>query len=175
MDECYFGPKAKGRGPGMHKEKVAVVEMVERESGQRRSVVMKRVTGGNILKVIDEHIEDGTMINTDQSGVYARVPTWYGHRRVRHKVKGFKTGKAEYHRVDKDGQTVTTNYAESSFSLLRRGVIGTFHSLSSKYLPLYVAEFDMRFNLRKMTDGERMVAMIAKTAGKRTTLKKLKA
>ena len=64
---------------------------------------------------------------------------------------------------------VHTNTVESSFSLLKRGVVGTFHSLSKKYLPLYLAEFDHRWNTRKDTDGERTVDGLKMAKGKRLT------
>ncbi len=174
VDECYYGPKARKAGPGSKDKKVAVIGMVERETGQRRSYVLKRVNADGMAKMIEENVQSGATVNTDQSGLYAHTPLWFTHKSVNHERRG-KDGKREYYRIDKTGDVVTTNFVESSFSLLRRGVIGTFHTLSTKYLPLYVGEFDFRFNQRKVTDGERMVAMIAKTKGKRTTLKELKA
>jgi hypothetical protein len=57
------------------------------------------------------------------------------------------------------------------FSLLKRGVIGTFHHVSKKHLPLYLAEFDARYSARKVTDGERTVTSLAKMEGKRLTYK----
>ena len=60
----------------------------------------------------------------------------------------------------------------SFFSLLRRGVIGTFHHVSEQHLPLYVAEFDHRHNCRKMSDGERTDVGLTKAAGKRLIYRK---
>ena len=174
VDECYYGPKAKKAGPGSKDKKVAVIGLVERETGTRRSYVLKRATADGMAKMIEENVQEGATVNTDQSSLYGRTPLWFTHKSVNHERRG-KDGQREYYRIDKTGDVVTTNFVESSFSLLRRGVIGTFHSLTTKYLPLYVGEFDFRFNHRKTTDGERMVAMIAKTKGKRTTLKELKA
>lgn len=67
-----------------------------------------------------------------------------------------------------------TNTVEGSFSLLKRGIIGTFHSVSKKHLHRYLAEFDFRWNHRKVTDGERAGAAIRKTAGKRLTYHAIK-
>jgi hypothetical protein len=52
-------------------------------------------------------------------------------------------------------------------------VIGSFHHISRKHLGRYVGEFDARWNTRKVTDGERMVATLKKAEGKRLTYKPL--
>lgn len=171
VDECYFGPKAKMAGKGSYSKKVGVVALVERATGKRRSVVLQRVTGENLRQAVRDNVEAGATINTDELPRYRALRGEYRHKTVLHRRI---RGKREYHRVEPNGEVVTTNLAESSFSLLRRGVIGTFHSLSTKYLNLYVSEFDFRFNSRKETDGERMIAALKKTAGKRITLKELK-
>lgn len=57
---------------------------------------------------------------------------------------------------------------------MKRGIMGTFHQVSKKHLPLYLAEFDHRFNHRKDTDGQRTVSALKCAEGKRLTLKPLK-
>ncbi len=57
----------------------------------------------------------------------------------------------EYSRGD-----VTTNSVEGFFSILKRGVNGTFHSIIKKHLHRYVSEFAYKYNTRKLTDGERV-------------------
>jgi hypothetical protein len=47
------------------------------------------------------------------------------------------------------GSTIHTNTVESSFSLLKRGLIGSFHRVSIKHLHRYLTEFEYRFNARK--------------------------
>ena len=71
-------------------------------------------------------------------------------------------GIREYVRGD-----VTTNTVEGFFSLLKRGVYGTFHSVSKKHLHRYVAEFEFRYNGRYLDDGARTVLAIKKAEGKR--------
>ena len=53
------------------------------------------------------------------------------------------------------------------FSLLKRGVYGTFHSVSRKHLPNYLNEFEFRYNTREMDDGNRISAAIRQVDGKR--------
>ena len=93
----------------------------------------------------------------------------YDGLNVKFQHEGVKHSQKEYVRGD-----VHTNTVEGYFSLLKRGVIGTFHQVSRKHLPLYVAEFDHRYNHRKTTDGERTVAALRLAEGKRLTLKPLK-
>jgi transposase-like protein len=68
-----------------------------------------------------------------------------------------------------------TNFPESYHSLLKRGIIGTFHHVSEKHLHRYLREFEFRWNSRKVTDGARPVAAIDAAGGKRLTYKPLKA
>jgi hypothetical protein len=67
----------------------------------------------------------------------------------------------------KIGGYAHTNSAESHFSLLKRGVYGTFHSISEAHLHRYLAEFDFRANTRDLSDGERAAALLAGAKGKR--------
>ena len=62
---------------------------------------------------------------------------------------------------------VTTNTVEGWFSLLKRGVYGTFHNVSRKQLHRYVAEFEFRYNNRKVDDGERTLRATRGAEGKR--------
>ena len=73
-------------------------------------------------------------------------------------------GRREYARGD-----VNTNTAESSFALVKRGIIGVYHNVSKEYLHRYLWQFDFVWNTRKMNDGERTVAAIQSAEGKRLT------
>ncbi len=76
----------------------------------------------------------------------------------------------EYARGD-----VTTNTVEGLFSLLKRGVMGTFHHVSKKHLHRYVAEFEFRYNSRKTDHGGRLQAAIKAAQGKRLTYRSVMA
>ena len=67
----------------------------------------------------------------------------------------------------KRGTDVHSNTIESIFGLLKRGVMGTFHSVSRKHLPNYLNEFEFRWNTRKLDDGQRVARAIKQVDGKR--------
>ena len=62
---------------------------------------------------------------------------------------------------------VHSNTVESYFALLKRGMYGTFHSVSKHHLHRYVSEFSFRWNTRKLEDGQRVTLAIRKAQGKR--------
>ena len=66
---------------------------------------------------------------------------------------------------------ITTNTMESSFALIKRGIIGTYHNVSREYLHRYLWQFDFVWNGRKLNDGERTVAAIQAAEGKRLMYK----
>src|SRR5437773_9655658 len=160
------GAKAGEWVAGMHQpNKTCVVSLVER-GGNARSLVLDRVTSKNLYGAIMDHVQDGSTVVTDDFVGYRNIPKIFTHQAVKHSAK-------EYTRMEKD-LNVHTNNVESKFSLLKRGIVGTFHQVSKKHLPLYLAEFDHRFNHRKSTDGERTVSALKCAEGKRLTLKPLK-
>ena len=63
--------------------------------------------------------------------------------------------------------TWPVNTCESLFSLLKRGLMGIYHSVSKEHLHRYIGEFDFRWNTRKLSDGERVSAAIKNSIGKR--------
>lgn len=95
----------------------------------------------------------------DESSAYTTVGRQFkgGHETVAHSRK-------EYARGD-----VHSNTIEGAFSLLKRGVYGTFHSVSRKHLHRYLAEFEFRHNARNLDDGERVSLAVKAADGKRLT------
>jgi transposase-like protein/DNA-directed RNA polymerase subunit RPC12/RpoP len=165
VDETYVGGKQTGVGSGRKDNKTPVVSLVER-NGNKRSIVMNRVTAKGLRESIREHVAPQSTICTDDSNLYTN-PGWeFHHYPVNHSKK-------EYARKVNEKFTAHSNTVESSFSLLKRGVVGSFHHVSKQHLPLYCAEFDFRWNHRNITDGARTVEGLKKTIGKRLTYKPL--
>lgn len=75
-------------------------------------------------------------------------------------------GHGEYVRGD-----AYTNTAESWISLLKRGIVGSFHHVSEEHLDRYINEFAFRWDNRKATDSERMVRTVEGVEGKRLVYK----
>jgi transposase-like protein len=163
-DETYVGGKEKNKHLGQRnprnlggKGKTAVFSMVQRE-GKMRSVVMDRVTLNNLRTALVENVSPQARVITDSLNLYGFVTDPFAsHETVDHT-------KEEYVRGD-----VHTNTVESSFSLLKRGIYGTFHNISKRHLHRYCAEFDFRWNTRRMDDGARTVQAIRSATGKRLT------
>jgi len=158
VDETYIGGKRKGAGRGSLNGEVPVVSLLER-NGRVRSQVMKRVSGKNLQAAVRKNVMALSEIHTDENRGYCGVKSLYEHHTVKHAM-------GEYVRREKN-RMVTTNGVEGFFSLLKRGVIGTFHHVSEQHLPLYLAEFDHRHNFRNVTDGERTIQGLKKVEGKR--------
>lgn len=163
-DETYVGGKPrKGTGPhrrGRGTKKAPVVALVER-GGRVRSQSVRNVTGKTLRSVLDTHLDQSANLMTDE---------WQGYRKPGQRFASHQTvnhGSGEYVRGD-----VHTNTVEGYFSLFKRGVNGTFHHIGHQYLDQYLAEFDFRYNHRKVTDGERTLAGLKKVEGKRLMLRR---
>lgn len=117
----------------------------------------------NLRAAVQEHTTTGTTLVTDSASAYASaVKKSRKHYAVNHSA-------GEYARREKNGFVAYSNTVESSFSLLKRGVMGSFHHVSKKHLGRYQSEFDFRWNSRHVSDGERTVSALRKTIGKRLT------
>jgi hypothetical protein len=112
---------------------------------------------GEALKQVDR----GAVVITDELPAYRDLAKDFAeHRSVTHRAR-------EYVRPDPDGLKVHTNTAESYFALLKRGHYGIFHHFSRRHTHRYCDEFSFRWNARKVSDGQRMVAAIKGVEGKR--------
>jgi transposase-like protein len=169
-DETYIGGLEKNKHaskktPGNQgrstKTKTPVLSAVER-GGKVYSESMKTVSAKNIREVLKTHVSKEAVLNTDTFPVYTEIGWEYKkHETVDHNAGEYVKGKAY------------TNTAEGYFSQLKRSLSGTFHSVSSKHLDRYLAEFDYRYNTREEKDGERTKGAIRLVAGKRLSYKDL--
>jgi hypothetical protein len=160
VDETFIGGVGDPRTKILRK--TPVVALIQRD-GKMRTAVVSNVTTKNLRAAITECVDKRATINTDDSGIYRKKYNDY----ARHDIVNHS--KLEYSRNNPDGTKSGVNHCESFFSLLKRGVHGSWHHVSREHLPKYASEFEFRWNTRKMTDGERTVAAVAKIEGKRLT------
>ena len=90
-----------------------------------------------------------THLHTDSKNIYTKIGRDFAsHGSVNHKA-------GEYVR---DG--ISTNQAESFFAQFKRSLDGTHHNVSKEHLQRYATEFEFRWNTSKMTDSERVQALV---------------
>ncbi|MFC1561870.1 transposase [candidate division KSB1 bacterium] len=69
--------------------------------------------------------------------------------------------------IQHSDEAVHVNTAESYVSMLKKGILGTFHHVSKKHLNRYIGEFDFRFNHRKIEDHKRLIQAVLGVENKR--------
>jgi transposase-like protein len=164
-DETFVGGKKKNVHNGKPEpKKYPVVALVER-GGQMRAKHVADVTAKTVREVLVTQVSRKSELNTDDSLVYY----WVGREFAKH--RSVNHSKDEY--VGKDGETV--NSAESFFAILKRGIMGSFHSISEQHLQRYVTEFEFRWNTRvalEIDDTMRAAAILKGAEGKRLTYRR---
>jgi transposase-like protein len=164
VDETYVGGKAKNR-KGKIPPKEAVVSLVERD-GRVRSNHVPEVTAKTLGPILAAQMAGASYVMTDESPVYPKIAKGFaGHGTVNHSIEEYVRGNFWH-----------TNTIEGYFSILKRGVVGTFHHVSQQHLKRYLAEFDFRYNERKalgMDDAARTRKAIKGIVGKRLTYRRI--
>ncbi len=150
VDETFIGGKAKnkhkgkggrgdfgGRGPT---NKSIVVGAVKRKGNVVARVIDSTdadTLGAFVREVVSTKV---SLISTDEWKAYRKLGLDYPHGVVRHSQDEYVNG------------AIHTNTIEGFWSIVKRGIVGTFHKVSKKYLPLYVNEFEFRYNNRNNPD-----------------------
>jgi transposase-like protein len=159
-DETVIGGKMKNRAYAKKEpQKHTVLALVDRD-GDSHSFHIANVQAKTLRETIVKVADRKSHLMTDELASYTKLGKEFaGHTTVNHSAD-------EYVRL---GHFAHVNTAESRFSLMKRAVFGTHHSISEAHLPRYLAEWDFKWNTRKVKDGER-AALIAKgIEGKRLT------
>jgi transposase-like protein len=142
MDETFVGGKKHGHGVYEARKAKEVVVGIKQRGGELRFFHAADVKAGTLAKYIKENVSDDVqVIMTDDFVSYPFAMDRAGHSRSKHKTINHSSG------VYVDGD-ITTNGIESAFSLLKRGIIGTWHKVSAKHLAAYLDEMTFRFNNR---------------------------
>ncbi len=147
VDETYIGGKesnkhlSKRRVRGGTGGKTEVIGAISRK-GNVVCKMMEQADWNTYDKFVRETVSNKvSLVATDDSYHYRDLERMgYRHRSVNHSAQEYVRGE------------VHTQSIDSFWSLLKRGIIGTYHNVSKKYLPLYLNEFQWRFNHRKDPD-----------------------
>ena len=144
VDETYIGGKVYGKGTqGRSTKSKEVVIGIKQRKGELRFFHAEDVKAGTLAKYIKENISDDVeVIMTDDFVSYPFAVNRAGHDIQKHKTIKHSSG------VYVEGD-ITTNGIESAFSLLKRGIIGSWHKVSAKHLSAYLDEMTFRFNNRE--------------------------
>ena len=167
-DETFVGGKKKNVHNGKPEpKKHAVVALVERD-GQMRASHVADVTAKTLRETLVSQANRKSYLMTDEAQAYKSVGKEFsGHGSVNHSADEYVRG-TFWH----------TNTAELFFAILKRGVYGTFHSVSEQHLQRYANEFAFRWNTRAklgFDDFDRANLMLKGSVGKRLTYRRIDA
>lgn len=135
-DETYVGGKRHGKRGRGAEGKTIVFGVVERK-GKVIAKVVPDVAAKTLLPIIKEKVLERSIVYTDEMLSYNQLPRLgYEHRRIHHASKVYVMG------------DIHTNTIDGFWSLVKRGISGVNHAMSSKYLPHYLNEYAFRYNRR---------------------------
>jgi transposase-like protein len=143
MDETYIGGRNTGKGHQAKFDNKEIVIGIRQRNGELRLFHADDAKAGTLAQYIRENVKsDVDVIITDDFASYPHATKLAGvpHKSVNHSGHVYVMG------------DIHTNTVESAFSLLKRGIIGTWHRVSPKHLASYLEEMEFRFNRRKRPD-----------------------
>jgi IS1 family transposase len=144
VDETFIGGNAHNKHadrrdgkPGGTASGKAIVVGAVRRKGNVVARVIQNVSALTLEAFVKEAVsEKVSLLCTDQWTGYRNLNKTFPHVAIDHSHKQYVVG------------AVHTNTIEGFWSIFKRGIVGTFHNVSKKYLHLYVAEFQFRYNNR---------------------------
>src|SRR5271166_5975824 len=174
-DETFIGGKARNMHKDVHarritgmgqsfRDKTIVMGLLER-GGNVRTLVIPDRQKGTLQPIVREHVQVGSALLTDEMGGYQGLNGEFQHEVIDHAMQ-YVNGR------------VHTNGLENFWSLLKRGLHGTYVSVEPFHLFRYLDEQVFRYNNRatkdrKITDADRFSMVISKIVGKRLTFAEL--
>ena len=156
VDESYL----QGKPGNMHNKKRKAIESGERQQkkisivgavergGEVRAQVIEATNFNTIVPFLVKTVHQGSKLMTDEHVVYGTMKRLYEHQTIKHVIREYVRGE------------VHTNTIENFWSVLKRGIYGTYHFISTKHVQNYLEEFAFRFNSRTFTEAQRFDMLI---------------
>lgn len=164
VDETFIGRKAGAPVKGAYHHKMAVLGLVDRETGRSRLIHVEKAAGSLIQPIVLANLSREARLMTDESTIYRKIGRVFAeHGTVLHYNK-------EYVRGD-----ITTNTVEGAFSIFKRGMRGVYQHCAEKHLHRYLAEFEFRYSFREANgtdDAARTDKALLGAIGRRLTYRR---
>jgi hypothetical protein len=161
VDETYIGRKKGMPVRGAYHHKMAVLGLVDRDTGRSRLFHVEKASGRNIQPIVLRNLAREARLMTDENYMYRRIGREFAeHGSVMHYNKEFVRG------------DVTTNTVEGAFSIFKRGLKGIYQHCAEKHLHRYLAEFEFRYSNREalgINDAARSARVLEGIVGRRLT------
>ncbi len=131
---------------------------MDRETGKARSMVVNALNTKTVAPIVRENVAKEARLMTDEAHHYVKVGREFAdHQRLYRSSGEYVRGEAH------------TNTIEGFFSIFKRGMKGVYQHCGEKHLHRYLAEFDSRYNHRKIDDAARAAEALKGIFGKRLT------
>jgi transposase-like protein len=152
-----------GLGDGYQKNKTIVMGVLDRDARQVRAAVIPAARRSTMETMVRDHVEPGTTMMTDAHVGYDNLKDYFPHEVINH-MEAYVKGR------------IHTNGIENFWSLLKRGLNGTYIAVEPFHLFRYVDEQVFRYNNRggknrenRVTDSDRFNLALSQISGKRLT------
>jgi transposase-like protein len=163
-DEAFVGGFKKKRLSGKVAPKKKVVTLVER-GGRARSFHITHVNFAVVRNALVTNAHRSSHLRTDDARFYNTIGQEFAsHQTTLHSNREFSRGGGNH-----------SNTVENFFSILKRGVIGTYHHMSATHMHRYLAEFDMRYSTKTANDTDRAALILKGMEGRRLTYRRINA